>query len=378
MTRRFLVRALILASLICLSFSADAADAIATRDAAIKVALDELIIAPAPDTLRQYNSIQVTDDFRVQGDSGIDLSKTLGLSAFVCVRQSDRMPKDSAKAQQAFQKFLDYFDATATANITIKQKGERLELIKAAIAAGSWRAKYADLMWEIKENHLDQRKSYAFAVKLIDMANHGIPAAIRGVDSWISYNTSTERLQIQKAGVQSGNPQIIGNVGHRLAFNTLKYRARGLNMLKCAIRQGDVTSYYSVGLVAQREGRWVDAYRIWERGANLGCERCIEKLEDIATLDPKFSFGRDTTVNAVPALKKLNDFYNNQFFWKLTELPELRQQAPDDLLFKLSEKQIVALVENFMVISGMKTRPMIEMARAKHLDSKTGQVLGSK
>lgn len=352
MYRRLSIRALALA----LALACTAAQGEHQTAPDVQKELDAVVTWTVPPALQRYNRIQVTKDFVVQGSDADKLQQELAQKPFACAQQQERLPKDSAAAQQAFKRFMDYSDRTDDSQVTDEHMRERLRLLEVAIEAGSWRARFSDLMWRMKTDSRDPEAARQMVKELMDMVDQHNPAAIYIADAWVYVGAvdQTGHQQLVRLGVALGNPQLIGQVGHRLATGTLAYRARGIAMLRCAVQQGHPDAYYSLGLVASQEGRMFDAYRIFEQGGNLGCDRCFERLEYLALRQPGFSHGRDSTVGAVPAVKALQDFYERQFFWDLTKLPELRRQAPLALQLRLSDDEIVGLAEHSRARAGLK------------------------
>ena len=80
---------------------------------AIQNQLNAVATLQVPDSLKKYNNIQVTSDFKVTEDDVNDIKKTLGDGPFKCVNQNDLMPKDSEAAQKAFNIFLEYAHETS-------------------------------------------------------------------------------------------------------------------------------------------------------------------------------------------------------------------------------------------------------------------------
>lgn len=325
----------------------------------VRKALDALVSWTVPAALQRYNRIQVTPSFAVQGSGAGSLEEELAGQPFACTQQLKGLPQDTVAAQKAFGSFMDSFERTANAGISAGEMKERLRLLEHAIQAGSWRARFSDLLWRMKTDSRDPVAAQQMSKELLDMVDQHNPAAVYIADAWIyagEFDQTAHRTLI-RLGVKLGNPQVISQMGHRLATGTLQHRARGIAMLRCAADQGDPDAYYSLGLVASQEGRMFDAYRLFEQGGNLGCDSCFGRLEELALRQPGFLWGRDTTVGAVPAVKSLQDFYEGQFFWKLTKLPELRRQAPAFLQLRLTDDDIVGLAEGSRARAGLDFQP---------------------
>jgi hypothetical protein len=321
----------------------------------VRAELDALVTWTVPESLQRYNGMEVTEDSLATSATLDAQTIAFGQAPFRCVQQQDHLPNESAAAQQAFAEFLAYSNKTTKPDITVEEKRERLRLITAAIKAGSWRAKLTDLLWQAKWG-ASPEESRQLAAELRRMADSGNPAAIAAVVSTIEDPADGQRIRnaLMRSGMALGNPQILTTVGHQLATNTLEHRARGLAMLRCAADQGEVNAHHSMGLTASQEGRWVDAYRIFELGANQGCARCMESLENLAILKHGLALQRDRISGRALEIQQLVAFYNQQLCWQLTGLSEVRRPAPQSIQLHLSNEQIEGLIRLKMKQSGLK------------------------
>ncbi|MCS6085898.1 hypothetical protein LNN85_12980 [Klebsiella pneumoniae subsp. pneumoniae] len=110
----------------------------------------------------------------------------------------------------------------------------------------------------------------------------------------------------------------------------------GKQLLACAVGQGYAEAYDHLGLLADMEGRRVDAYRLWEKGINEGCEGCIKKMSNLAKV--RHGYSADVPMmELMPELTRIKEFNENNFFYQLTELPDFYRRLPDELIFHLND-----------------------------------------
>lgn len=333
-------------SLACTAWPAAAMPPPSIDEAAIARSLEAVPRPKVPAALAAYNQVETPEAFRlVESDIGA-YATAFGAPPFRCEALAHHLPKEHAKAQQAFERFLREFDATQHEGVTVEDKRRRLAMMGQAKAAGSWQARFTDVMWDLWDNRQDTRRAKRSSDALMAMAQQGQPLALQALVQWTQGSLSPdEQVPLIRAGIDRGAPRLMAEVGHRLAFNTLTYRAQGVAMLQCAVAQGNVDAFYSLGMIFYAEGRWVDAYQLWEQGLNLGCDRCGEQLESVAMLKPDFVPGRDGTTNAVPQINELQAFYERQLFWKLTGLPGVYHPAPASMHFHLTPTQLEAILK---------------------------------
>lgn len=352
-----------LTSWLCLSLACTAWPAAAAMpppsidEAAIAQSLDAVPRPEVPAALAPYNQVETSEAFRVVESDITPYATAFGARPFRCEALAHHLPKERAKAQHAFERFLREFDATQHEGVTVEDKRRRLAMMAQAKAAGSWQARFTDVMWDLWDNRQDTRQAQGSSNALMAMAEQGQPLALQALVQWTQGSLSIdEQVPLIRAGIDRGAPRLMAEVGHRQAFNTLSYRAKGVAMLQCAVAQGEVDAFYSLGMIFYSEGRWVDAYQLWERGLNLGCESCGERLDSVAMLEPGFVPGRDGTTNAVPGINQLRRFYERQLFWKLTGLPGVYRPAPASMHFHLTPTQLEAILKMDLVRAEARLR----------------------
>ena len=323
--------------------------------------LDALVTWTVPEPLRPYNRMQAAEGSWFTSSLLAMQPRSYGEAPFLCIQQKDHLPEEAPAAKRAFAKFLAYFDETNHDDISAEEEKERLRLINAAIKARSWRAELSYWLWVANTGMRgDLERSRQVTGELLRMAeDRSNPVIVAAAAARIEDREEGSPTQngLLRSGLEQGSAQVMTELGGRLAVNGLEYRARGLAMLRCAAGQGDVEAYHPLGLTARLEGRWVDAYRIFELGANQGCRPCAEELASLALLKADFSGNRDDPRGADPEINRLASFYARQFFWQITGLIELKQPAPPSIQLQLSDAQIMGLIGQEMKRSGLKLAP---------------------
>lgn len=313
-----------------------------TAACAASLAADSTV---SEEDVRRYNHVPLSRQAQVADntDNG-DIAGFRGYR-FNCRKQQDYSKPESAQAKAALDRFMAYF--VAHPSPSDRQKTERLALLQAAIKAGSWRADYIDVMWGIWAYRGSPQELRTYADRLQKMAADGVPIAIHSFLRWTDgqYENPTRRIQLLKAALERGNPNTMSSVGYELGTHTLELRPMAKRMLDCASAQGDPDAFNGIGRIAWQEGRWIDAYRTWVHGANLGCEACLEAIEELVVLRP----GHDVeggTDDVDPGFKALRAFYANQFIYQITQLTDLRMPAPAALQVTVSDASIVQLIKS--------------------------------
>jgi hypothetical protein len=292
--------------------------------------------------LDRYNHLKLSPEAQVDDTTDNGELAAFVDYAFTCRRQSDYLPEEAPAAAAAFERFITEFEAHPTP--TVQDKQRRLDLLLAAIAAKSWRAEYLDAIWGAWDNRGNPKEAQPFMDRLVRLAEQGHPLALNGLLTWTNgmYQDMPRRVAWLKAGLEHGNPQIQSSVGYKLGTHSLALRPMALQMLECAAAQGDADAYQGLGRIAWQEGRWVDAYRAWERGANLGSQDCTEKFEEMARLTPGAKLDHEPIDSRLDALRA---HYAGQFLFQLSQLASLRRPAPEALQLHFSDAQLVALIK---------------------------------
>ena len=314
----------------------------------VLAAVHTTTFAEAPEAsaadLQKYNNIpRSRDSLIVHATDNGDIAGFRDFK-FECRQQQKYSNPESPEAKAALENFLAYFAAHPSP--TDAQKTERLALLEAAVKAGSWRADYIDITWGIWDNRGRPRDAQPFADRLHKMAHAGTPIAVHSLLRWTNgqYQDRKYRMLLLKAAIERGNPNTMSNVGYSLGTHDLELRPMAKQMLDCAAAQGDADAYNGIGAIASLEGRLIDAYRAWAKGANLGCDTCLRQIEDLVLLRPGHKIS-DGTSDVDPKFKALRAFYAKQFIYEITELTDLRITAPTALQVTVSDASIVQLIK---------------------------------
>ncbi len=284
-------------------------------------------------------------------NSNSAFSATYRNEPFTCVQQTEHFPTETPKAQEAFNLFVDTVKSRSELD---KEDYQYLRILLAdAIKAKSWRAKYVQSVWNIKIDPYSKESKKELKT-LVSMAQEGNPLALHAVLEWtggIYEDSTTWRKDFIKAAVRRGNPQVMSTVGWDLATRTRSMRPVGIKILECAAAQGDADAYDGLGTVARQEGRWVDAYRFWQKGSHLGCKSCMDKMDDLALIQDDFTLSQGM-FGKVPHIDALRKFYDAQFLDSAVFLPELRVSAPAAMWPEMSDEQLVRTIQKRIEIWG--------------------------
>ena len=302
------------------------------------------------DELRRYNALKLSEHAQLYGADNGEAAAFEGYT-FTCRRQADHIPAETSVAREAFQRFVD--EVKARVEPDEEDRIRRLALLKRAIAAGSWRARYFNAMWVIwlEQNSAEARAQFD---QLLTMASEGNPAALHGVLRWTNgmHDDLPQRIRILKAAIERGSPQVLSTFGFDLGTRTRKQRPMGVKMLECAAAQGDGEAYLGLGRIAWLEGRWVDAYRAWQTGANLGCAGCLDAMEEIGLTRPDYAPSRGLR-GQEPRVAALRAFYESQFLYSISGLIELREPAPQAMWVQWSDEQVVSVIKARIRLYGL-------------------------
>ncbi len=294
------------------------------------------------DDLRRYNALRLSESAQSYGTDNGEAAAFEGYD-FVCRRQADHVPKESPAAVEAFQRFVDQVRSHPEPDDAERQR--RMDLLNRAIAVGSWRARFYNAMWVIwlDPSTAEAREQFE-QVSL--MADEGNPAALHAILRWTNgmHDDLPQRIRLLKAAIERGNPQTMSTMGFDLGTRTRNLRPMGAKMLECAASQGDAEAYEGLGRIAWLEGRWVDAYRAWQTGANIGCADCLDHMEDIGLTRPDYTPEQGTR-GQDPQITALRGHYESQSLYEISELIELREPAPPDLRVHWSDAQLVAVIK---------------------------------
>lgn len=298
------------------------------------------------DQLRRFNQVSIPDNERIIEAVDDGAIAAFGNYKFTCRKQEDFSPEESAKAKKSLKNLLSF--AARHPAPSQAQVKETEDLMAKAIKAGSWRAKYIDLSLRIwKGLHWEQAAIPQLSEELADMTAEGIPAAAYGYVQWMGglHDDKAERYRLLEAAIDRGNPQAMVLIGDLIGMHSMVLRPMGKEMLDCAASQGEPSAYGSMGKIAWREGRWVDAYRLWEKGLNAGCGSCFDAMRGLSRLKSRLGAGNETFDPRLQ-LDALRKFYSGQFLIQNSGMGELLEKAPQYMEFHVTDEQIVELIRS--------------------------------
>jgi hypothetical protein len=294
--------------------------------------------------LARFNQSAPWDDVSAEERDETLIAQFKGRS-FVCRQAKDHTPEDTGNAARAFGEFVqytthgDHVPDFWSSEVTRKK---RLDLIRAAIKAGSWKAEYVDSIWAFREG--GDAATHQDAVRRLEkLVSQGIPLAAYTYATYLE-DAPGEQERMMSEAIDRGSPDAMAWVGGNIVVRSKQLRQTGKAMLDCAAAQGNGDAYESLGLLADMEGREVDAYRIWEKGVNNGCQACIRRMEQFVKIRADYDPSMGTT-DATPALKQIGYFYSDNFLFEWTQLPDLYEPLPVNLAFHVSDGDILKLLK---------------------------------
>jgi hypothetical protein len=261
--------------------------------------------------------------------------------AFQCRNAGDYTPVDSDESIQAFDKFVQYVNQGSSARdfwMEPTNQTQREELLEAAISAGSWKAHYINAMWTLKTrgNNLEGDEAVS---QLEALAAGGIPIAAYMYSRLFFGKDPAEEQRMLSEAVDRGSPEAMAMIGEHMVIRSKSLRSVGKSMLDCALAQGYSDAYRGLGKLADMEGRWVDAYRLWEKGANSGCDGCVRHMEDFAKVRVRPAQDED------PALLQIKKFYASRFLYRVSLLREFNTPLPKNMAFQFTDGELVKLLK---------------------------------
>lgn len=305
-----------------------------------------------------------------------DLTSRFTGKKFICTKVEDHTPQENEMAARAFDEFMTYSligekDENFWSETAHRQL--RVKLLEAAVKAGSWRGDYVDALWSSKF----ERKPEVLA-ELSERVRHlaaTVPMAMYryGKSLWPYQNS--DMYYLMDAAIDRGSPHAMTYVSGNILVRSNELRPLAKAMLECAASQGHTEAYDGLGTLADMEGRRLDAYRLWAKGVNEGCEKCIAKMEMIklarANTPAKLEAKRQLLEKLqladpssaekyreelqylnfqdiqmqIPELEQLKKFYSDNFLYQVTELPESRLRPSGDLIFYPSAAELLLLLQ---------------------------------
>jgi hypothetical protein len=277
-----------------------------------------------------------------------DLLETFKDKKIVCGGDEHFTPHEKEAAVTAFKHLADYVstgDQTPDFWYDTDHQKKRLNLLTTAVKEGSWKANYIDSLWEIKSN-VRPDKTQTAAGELRKLTQQGIPIVIYKYATFFYGRDYKTMYTLLSEAVDRGNPQAMAYVGGDIVAHSKDLLPIGKELLECAVKQGYAPAYNNLGKLAFMEGRRLDAYRLWEKGLNEGCAECSENLMPIARIRPGYNAATTPMKDLMPELVAISEFYDNNFFYVLSELPELKRPLPNNLAFHPSKEELLKLLES--------------------------------
>ncbi|MFP8580009.1 hypothetical protein AB9C65_10815 [Klebsiella pasteurii] len=265
---------------------------------------------------------------------------------FACHNASGFTPEESQIAAKSFSELVQYTsegDQIKDFWYNPEHKQKREGLLATAIKAGSWKAAYVNSVWAIKYPDAETPADVA-STKLRELVSQGIPIAAYKYATYLFGRDDESMYYLYAEAIKRGSPQAMSAVGGTIVVRVQELHPLGRQLLECAAGQGYAEAYDHLGLLADMEGRRLDAYRLWEKGINEGCEGCIRRMSNLAKVRRGYS-ADVPMMELMPELTKIKKFNENNFFYQLTELPDFYRSLPDELVFHLKDSELLSLLK---------------------------------
>ena len=303
-------------------------------------------IAAGQSNLEDFNHSPKWVDSAGQINPDPGLMKYFQNMKFVCHNASGFTPKENKSAAKAFSELVQYTsegDQIKGFWNSPEHKQKREGLLATAIKAGSWKAAYVNSVWAIKYPSAETPIEVA-STKLHELVSQGIPIAAYKYASYLFGRDYETMYYLYAEAIKRGSPQAMSAVGGTIVVRVQELHPLGKQLLECAVGQGYAEAYDHLGLLADMEGRRVDAYHLWEKGINEGCEGCIKKMSNLAKVRHGYSVDVPM-MELMPELMRIKEFNENNFFYQLTELPDFYRRLPDELIFHLNDSELLSLLK---------------------------------
>lgn len=156
--------------------------------------------------LDRFNHSPPWDDVSAEEMDRTLIAQFKGRS-FVCRQAKDHTPEDTDNAARAFDEFVqysthgdlvpDFWGSEAT-------RKKRLDLIRTAIKAGSWKAEYVDSVWAFRVRG-DTAAHQDAARRLEKLAAQGIPVAAYTYATFLE-QVPEEQERVMSEAIDRGSP----------------------------------------------------------------------------------------------------------------------------------------------------------------------------
>ncbi|MGV8924742.1 MAG: hypothetical protein ACOH2G_03550 [Ewingella sp.] len=265
---------------------------------------------------------------------------------FVCRSEASFIPKESPAAADAFRHLVEYVSAGDQVEkfwMDKDHRAKREDLLAAALKEGGWKARYLNSAWTLRYPANPKEVADANA-ELQKLVQQGIPIVVSHYAASLYGRDYKTMYELLSAAVDHGSPDAMTSAGGNIVPQARELHPIGRKMLECAVEQGFAPAYISLGQLAWMEGRRLDAYRLWEKGINEGCAACSERLESIGRVRRGYT-STTSMLELVPELAAINAFYENNFFYNISGLPDFKRPLPDKLKFHLDDKELLKLLK---------------------------------
>ncbi|MFS2200877.1 hypothetical protein [Pseudomonas sp. Pseusp3] len=318
---------------------------------------------PLNKSLEEFNSSPAWENSSGETSDNPSLTRPFQGKNFICRDEETFTPTEKAAASDTFSKFVEYVsraDQIENFFIDPAHRKKREDLLETAIKSGSWKAKYFDSVWSYRHTKAGDSKKQAFA-RLVELGGQGIPIAAYKIGTYFGRQDDGMYYWLD-AAIDRGSVDAMTAVGSTIVVQSKALRPIGKLMLECAVSKNHANAYKSLGILADMEGRRLDAYRLWIKGVNEGCEPCLMHVESIArTLNSSSS---DLTVskasnnpslrpieedlmsrNTTPELELIKRFYGNNWSYEISELPDFARRLPKQMEFRPSDATLLLTLE---------------------------------
>jgi hypothetical protein len=306
-------------------------------------------VAPAQSLTTELEAFNHSPAF---GPASDDLSPDENLlryyqgMSFVCRNDLDSSPKENADAAQALRAFLDYSTAGDQEEnfwFDAEHKQKLEDLLAAAVKAGSWKATYLDSLWAIKFPS-KAKSAEAASAALRKQAQEGIPIALYKYSTYLFGRDDDSMYRLLSEAIERGSPQAMASAGGIIVMQSRPMWPLGKALLECSASHGYADAYGSLGVLADMQGRRLDAYRLWEQGANGGCRNCLVQMSVLATVRKGYTPATPME-DLTPELERIKAFYQENFFYQISELPDTYRRLPKEMEFHPSDTELLRLLE---------------------------------
>ena len=164
------------------------------------------------------------------------------------------------------------------------------------------------------------------------------------------------------AAIDRGSVDAMTAVGSTIVVQSKALRPIGKLMLECAVSKNHADAYKSLGMLADMEGRRLDAFRLWVKGVNEGCKQCFTHVESLArTLNENSRNSIKKLItnnlrsqpqeedlisgNTTPELELIKKFYAGNWSYEISELPDFFRRLPKQMEFNPSDTTLLLTLE---------------------------------